>query len=542
MPHISRITKKNIILFGLISVLGAILLMFSANNSYLRNASALIHCAVIEAWAITVNGRIIEKSTRRFLTTISVILMILFLLRICRYDLFTGMPKVSRVLWYLNHVGFTLVPMVGVWFGLCMGAKKGDRPLKWAKYLAVVEAFLIVGILTNDLHHGMFLILSENAPNDGGYQQGWLWIVATIWEIALEAVLFYILIRKCRLSSSRKLWYVPSIPAAVGIVSMIFYAVHRGSPRIGTANLYSMSEMYAFSILITLECFIQIGLIPSNSDYGEIFQSSHLNAVLTDAQGHMVIRAGEILSRGDNDNLRICRQDISGGEIIWTEDLTTVNRLSEELEYAVEMIESENMLMEEENHSLEMRAKYETMNRLYDHIAFVLREPLSRLDEMLNREFREEKEFQECLDTCVVLGAYIKRRANLELLSEEKEKLPVGELSHAIKESFEYLTFSGCTGMVDTRGDAEVRAHILWLAYDLFEEVLENMPDTVSEIYVNIHAKEEFSMQLTLENAGSVLPDNWRIEEQKRLGVTIVSFVEEDILYIRLQERKEERS
>ncbi len=540
MPHISRITRKNIIIFGIVTVLAAVLLVLGTKNSYCRVASALLHCAVIEAWAITVNARIINTRVRRLIEGNAVFLMLLFLLRICRYDFFADWPAVGRLFWYMYHVCFTAAPLMGFWYALNVYRTENEQPHKWSKYLVIPEILMCVVIMTNDSHEFMFRLLSDQAPNDGGYRYGWFYFVTLAWEFGFMIAYMVILVKKCRLFSSKRRWYIPFIPGALGCLGMVIFVIHGGIPEIAGYSLYSLSEAFALIVVGMTEGCIQIGLIPANSDYGEIFSAAHLDAALLDKQDNLAIRAGDILNQEDDENLRVGRQSIHGGYIVWTEDMTVINHLNEELEYAIEMIENENMLIEEENQSLEMRARYETMNRLYDHIADVVKKQLDVLDVLMKQDFQNGTEFRNALRDAVVYGAYIKRRANLEILSEGKEKLPAGELSNAIRESFEYLSLRGTNCLVDLKGDADISTDRIRFAYEMFEEVLEKVLDNVSFFYVNLHARETFSMQLTLERDRKVLSGEWNMMEQKRLGMGITQFVEDGILYIRLLERKGE--
>ncbi|MBR4151257.1 MAG: hypothetical protein IKR08_07790 [Firmicutes bacterium] len=123
-----------------------------------------------------------------------------------------------------------------------------------------------------------------------------------------------------------------------------------------------------------------------------------------------------------------------------------------------------------------------------------------------------------------MLGAYIKRRANMELLAYEYEKLPSDEIWLAIRESDEYIALSGAAADVRKNGEAELPSAALLLAYDFFEKVAESALDKASAISALIDAgggAESFSLTVETDTPSAVSFDGWRVRELAAAGMSV---------------------
>ncbi|MCR5674818.1 MAG: hypothetical protein K6G16_03835 [Lachnospiraceae bacterium] len=98
---------------------------------------------------------------------------------------------------------------------------------------------------------------------------------------------------------------------------------------------------------------------------------------------------------------------------------------------------------------------------------------LTEVRKVFGRINREADTFHRDLIRLGCLGAYIKRRANLELIADERGCLSTTELSLAIRESFEYYALAGMSVGYEETGNAEVPALLVISAYELFERILE---------------------------------------------------------------------
>ena len=117
-----------------------------------------------------------------------------------------------------------------------------------------------------------------------------------------------------------------------------------------------------------------------------------------------------------------------------------------------------------------------------------VREESVRLREIFDGMWRlDEEHFRESLLTMSCLGAYIKRRANLELITDAAGYLDVTELKLAIRESLDYYSLAGITAGFEETGRARVPALLLDAAYEIFEETVSK---TESACYVKVSTNE----------------------------------------------------
>ena len=185
------------------------------------------------------------------------------------------------------------------------------------------------------------------------------------------------------------------------------------------------------------ECFIKIGLIPSNTGYSQLFERSHINAVLQNSDGETVYRSSGYTDTADSEDFLVRKRRIKGGWVVWSEDISAVNRINSELAEATERIEEENDLIEEENRFTAEKVRYETQNLLYDNIARHTHSQLVEIDEALS----DNGEFDLRMKFCLLLGTYVKRCSNLMLTADKSAEISTDEQALSIRESFEYMGF-----------------------------------------------------------------------------------------------------
>ena len=531
MPKLSRIQKKRIAVFCAAALAAWVIGMIPKTLSYWHNTSSILYLGILIAWALTVRRRVVQVDIRRLLTVASALMVSLFLARRCRYDYFGHSPAVMRYLWYAYYIPFTAVPLSGYLTALCVGKTEADRPLKRAKYLWFIEMLLCTAVLTNDLHQQAFRLLDLASE---AYTHGWLYYVTVVWSVFFTLASFTVLMRRCRISAVRSLWYIPMLPATLGALLLVIYFAAGGSPVIYGIKLYNLHEAFCFLFVVLFEGCIQIGLIPSNSGYGELFRLSHINAAIRNSSGEIVYQAQNYAPATESEDVRIRRKAISGGEIAWTEDVTSINRLNADLQETADLLAAENTLLEEENKIKERTARIETQNRLYDEIALSVRPQLDRLDALLKDAERGGALNRDDLAPAAVLGAYVKRHSNLVLNADLSPTMSSTDLHFAIKETCEYLELSGLRCALMVQGKSELPSAFVILAYECFEAVLEAASPAAHAIMVDLSAADGFCMTVMADAPNAGLNEDWRQSELMSLGGTLRVFRDSDSIRVRL--------
>ena len=507
--------------------ISSIIIQFGILRLYIEYLPSMLYCFIAVAWAASIVQRIAHKPIRRYIIAIALMLLLLFTLRICRYVLFMRSPVINRYLWYLYYIPFIAMPMLSLSAAHCVGRDsraKLSLPLKVAWVITVI---LIIMILTNDLHH---LALTSSVRADGINRVIYrpLYYIIFIWSFAVALGSYILLMRKCRLSTCRKQWYIPLVPSSIALALIaVYYAGGGTSPEILGCKLYNIQEIYLALFIGLWEGCIMIGLIPSNTCYNRLFEITHINAEIKNSADETVYRSGGYLDTKGDENFNRKTYSIRGGSITWNEDISALNLLNSEIMDLTEQLEDENVLIEEENRYLSEKAKNETRNRLYDRIARHIHPQLLKIEHILDDDIDPNQKMRQCL----LLGTYVKRCSNLMLLAESKQKISTDELYLSISESLEQTDVFDIVCELTKGFSAEISPGKMIAAYDLFEYVLEHIIDNAEALSVKIYPDED--TLLSLETDVPVNIDE--LSGTLRPELSLCSFIEDDIQHISLK-------
>ncbi|MBQ9545476.1 MAG: hypothetical protein IJV00_10165, partial [Clostridia bacterium] len=368
----------------------------------------------------------------------------LLFLRGVKYSVFAGVGVLARHTWYLYYIPMLLLPLFFFYVSLLISPDGEPRiPKKWL-WTAVFTAVLILLVLTNDLHQLVFRFRPGFENWDHDYSYGWTFYIITAWQYVLYIAAVVVLGFKSRVGSSRKTAWLTAIPFLIGIAMSVILMTGR-MPKINGSNLIEFPETLILMVAGVLECCINSGLIPTNNGYGKLFRTFSLCAQITDSEGSPVYvsRSASPLSAEQfaaPDGTRISghkvlhKMEVPGGFGFWQDDMTELDRLNEELSQAKERLTQETGLIRLRNENKEKQSKLEQRTLLYDKIAERVR-PQSKEISALARTARTSPDNgvkKKCCSRITLLGAYIKRYANLMLLSDESAGIDAGELGLSV--------------------------------------------------------------------------------------------------------------
>ena len=467
---------------------------------HLNSLFTVVFCPVLIFWGFSVNSRIIMPQVKRCLVAISFSLLMLFVIRTCRWEFFYGIPRVNIFLWYMYYIPFVTVPTLSFHASIRTGTDPDREIPPYIRVIWAIALLLITAFLTNDLH-GQLLIISD----DYSYSHGWFYYVFIAYSVIVTIASLVILFRKCHLSLCRKQIHIPLTLSLSGCVLVIIYLAIGGSPELFGIKLYHIHEIYSLIFIGLWEGCIIIGLLPSNAHYKKLFSISHTGAELISSDRSTRYDSAIRTPSGDSADLIYKEFGISGGLVRWTQDMRIIRKLNEELTEANERISEENDLIEEENRIMEEYGRYETLNRLYDSIADHTRDTVTRLDAALS----DTESFEKNIIPNLLLGTYVKRCANLILLSGTSKEMSTEELSLSIRESFETLSIAGIDCVLTNTTCGKTSSDTVIAAYDLFESVAERIINDCSVISVGILSAPGVILKIETDAAyfESDLPD-----------------------------------
>ena len=489
MPFLSKVQKKYIISFSILIIFTAIINVVTFDVYFCRDMAGIFYCFIIMGWGITVGRRITHRKMRWLLNFEITMMILLFVARICKYTIFWRVPAIYRASYYI-YIDFEITVASGaLLLALFIGTSENDKlsRLSWA--VIIINSIFIVCISTNELHWTLYTFKNYS---DGKYdtEYGWLYYVAVALGMLQLLGATAVITKKCSISAVKKYWYIPAVPLVVGFTLMIIYYISGGAPMLFGRKIYNFQEVFCLTVAAMQECGIKIGMIPSCSGYANMFRRSHINAAIIDKDGEYRYHSLNYGSDYDHDYIRISENEISGGKIVWTSNLETISSLNDILTDTVDIIESENILIEKENTAKEDRSRYETMNNLYNSIADFSDSRLRTIDELLSQDQDNEEVFRKNLAKSLVLGSYIKRRSNLTILASEGKGICLDELLLSINESMTYTRLCGINCRVNPAGkelrEKVLPAEVVIGLYDIFQEMVEAVLGQAKNVMVNI--------------------------------------------------------
>ena len=508
-----------------------------------RNVSAIYLLTLCVCLILYYSHRVTPSgSLSVMIKSLSWMSLLLILLRGVKYSVFAEVGALDRHIWYLYYAPMLLIPLFLFYISLLVSPKKGFR-LKSFYWTAAITALFIILVMTNDLHSLVFSFKPDFENWDGDYSYGVLFYAVTVWQYALYIAAIVILVIKCRISSSKKNAWIILIPFVTGAVINILLATER-MPKINGAHIIEFPEAMIFTVAVVLECCMQLGLIPTNTDYGRLFQKFSIASQITDNEGKPVyssysavpLTAEQFKAKSGSRNgahTVLHKMKIPGGYGFWQDDITEIDRLNEELAEAKEALSQETELIRLRNELKESQTKTEQRTLVYDAIAKRTQRQ-SQLISRLAESARSSDDLhykEECINRITLLGAYIKRFANLMLLSQGSSTVEVGELALSVSEVLRYLNFCGVPGEFFSSADTTVNADAALRTFEEFETVLEKNINSLKGVFVNLSAQKSVIFKMTLESLSEPLSDTL-FKELKCTDLISDISREDDVTYI----------
>jgi len=476
-----------------------------------------IHISLLFAWVVSVQRRLVNRKVRQLLLIVGSLLLLWLIDKIVKWD-FTGSVThpLVRYLWYGFYVGMLFVPTLGVFIINYLGKPENYSHPKKLNYLLIPPTILLATVFTNDLHQKVFVFYNGLIKFDREYGYDWVYIIEMGWFVVLGFYFVVMMLLKSRVPGSRKL---QKMPVAIMFFAALFWAGY--SMRLYDCDI---TVMDCLIITLLLESAIQSGLLPSNTRYQEVFDSTTVPVLIVDRdyQPHYVSGAALPMSEAqmrqadektiDMGDSLLRSAPIQAGRVVWQDDISQINELRSQLQDTLEQLGEDNVLLQAELELKENRAKADEQNRLYDKIASEVEAQLIKIEELLCRIEENPENKRNLVAKICVLGSYIKRRGNLLLLGEEDSILSSRELEYCIRESMDNLNLAGIFTSFNSHCEGEAYLKSIIAAYDFYEVLAERLLDEMTAMMVNLFCSGDkihmnIQMGCTEEIAQQVLDD-----------------------------------
>ena len=512
MIKVNKYIARNIIIVSLLVIvaylcrLPHICAYTPAVCGYIRS---FIYLSLFSAWYISLCARIIQVEVRKYLSSVAVLMILWLLFRTLKYNIESNL-NVVRYMWYLYYLPLLFIPVLAVFAALSLGKPEFYRLPKRTLLLLVPAVLLFAMVMTNDLHMHVFEFPANSTVwTDDQYSYGFGYYIVFGYIVLNTLAAFAIMLVKCRLPRSKRYLWMPVIPMAIAIVYSALYAMQI------PAVLYYAADItitYCVLFIIIFESFIACGLIQSNTHYTELLTACSTGVWVTDndytprlSSAVAVDVTPDTLRQAENGSvlldggLRLSGKEISGGHVLWTDNVSELLAVLDELHDTNEYLADENDLIREEYALKVKEAHVAEQDRLYDLIQKQTEGQIKLLTELTDRfdASESEDEKRRLLGKMVVIGAYLKRKSNLILLADKEPLLDAGEIALTFRESLDNMELYGISFGFHSDIDGAVPAECVMKLYDVFENIVECALDKMQAITVLITRKRA-GLQMTV--------------------------------------------
>ena len=427
--------------------------------------------------------------------------------RIVKWRFFSAVDPVGRYLWYAYYIPMILIPLFGVYIVQYVGKPENFIIPKKFYLLLIPSIILLVFIFTNDIHRCVFDFPEGIVLYNDIYTHKWGFIIVAAWFVLLGFYFTITLLVKSRVPGSRSFQRLPAIIMVCAGVFWILYAL-------GIVKV-DLTAMDCLIITLLLESAIQSGLIRSNTGYNELFEISTVAAQIVDKNYepcYLSVFADDFpedvmrwakdkpIERGD---ILVNSKEITGGYVLWQEDIKEIKRLMNELTETQEHLNENYVLLKAELELKENKIRLEEKNRLYDRIAREVSEQLSKADFLLKQAEEKPETARVALAHICIICAYVKRRSNLLLLNEENSRISSKELEYCLRESLDNIALNNAFTSLDSKCDGNISVGYAVKIYDFFEEIVEYFTTDITAILVHLVCKDDYiklRLQIGCEN------------------------------------------
>ena len=545
MPYISKKSRRFI--FSFIGALVATEIIYLIDRDFpFIDFPTVAYLAIAVAWVITIKRRVTYSFIKGYLVMGGVSIILLFILRLMKWDFYDHILTVSRYTWYAYYIPITIMPLFSFLLATKVGKDMEDRN-RTLDFVSIISwLVLVVFVMTNDFHQLVFKIKAYNEVRiNYTYNIGYYVII--VWCVVFTLASILILMYRCRNSYAIKLVWIPVAICVFSGILMFIYLLNGGnSPELFGRKIYNIQEVFAIMYIGMWESLLRIGLIPSNSDYDDIFRLANVKAAIADTENQLKYMSNDAVKLNQkeilqavqgktiklDENRRVKAKSLETGSVLWIEDLTTVNELNTSLQDAIDRAQEENSLLEIENEIKAEKQIIDVRNRLYDRISMRTRTQLELIERIIENAEVLNEDRTSALRRCAVLGAFIKRQANLSILAEQYKTLKLEELRFAIRESLENVKLLGVDANVSgIKAETEFDGELLLFVYEIFEAVLEAAFPGVETISCILHGNDGIRLEVLMDTPAG-LPDFSKFDLE-RYGGKIEVLHEEEGVYVR---------
>jgi hypothetical protein len=190
--------------------------------------------------------------------------------------------------------------------------------------------------------------------------------------------------------------------------------------------------------------------------------------------------------------IRVSGSEIKGGYTLYQEDISELLDILEELNVLREELKDSNAVSMQNYQMVKRIRALAEKNRLHDELHRQTSRQINLLNDWLTKLAKTDdaNKKRELLRRIVVVGAYLKRRNNLILVSEQDGMIKEEELSLSIKEMMKNLQIAGVTCAASVQFDQDIPSEVVMQLFDFYEQVVENAFDGLTDLLARFFSRD----------------------------------------------------
>ncbi len=205
--------------------------------------------------------------------------------------------------------------------------------------------------------------------------------------------------------------------------------------------------------------------------------------------------------------LRLSSAPISCGHVLWVDDVSQWHDSLEHLRHTTHLLKDAHQI-ERDNVALKKkRAALAIQEQLYLDIEALLRPSLASMlaYSKAYEAAKDPVEKEDLLARAIIVGTYIKRRANLLLIERRSPLIPVKELELCITESLRQLKLIGVDSAYDSSATGDMLGAYAGAAYDFYEGIIKAAFGQLDTIFVRlVEQGDNLELRLLLETTADL--------------------------------------
>lgn len=535
----------------LLTVVGIIIFLFggavrifshltSSADNYIENFDVIIFSGLIIGWGVSVAYRIVQKNIRICLVISAALMLLWMALRAIKYNSPADINTYGRYLWYSYYIAMVFLPLMMFFAMLNIGKPENTNNRKYL--LIIPAAVLVLLVMTNDFHQLAFVFEPDFHNWNKQYSYGPVYYVIAVWIFILVLSSIVLSINRCRISATRKKLWIPIVIILVAIIYTLWNNLNHGYSGL---RIYNVPEVFCFASIALWESLIQIGLVPSNTGYGDFFNASNLNTLIFDNEGNVKYRSKNainvskdvVLQNGNSvvidENIILKKHNIKGGKAVWTEDISAINRINRELSEVKEQISEYNVILKSEAELKKRRAAVTEQNKLYDSITEFIRPQLCDLENILKNIENNRGDISVNYAGACVVNVYIKRISNLLIMAKSRKMLNAFELENSIRELAEYISVYEISCSFFSNVSGEISAEKTIALFKFIGIFIRHIMNCTDALLFNLKVNERFiDLKINCDSKNEMkIPDDL-LDDIIKLGGNVTTEYDADTLFV----------